>query len=380
MPKTQRLLRDQILSDLRKDQSKINIIYWARQVGKTTLSDEIIRELGMKTLRINGDELRYNDILSSQNRLKLESLVSGYDMIFIDEAQRITNIGVNLKILYDNFPKLKILVTGSSSFDLSNKVKEPLTGRNFSYKLYPFSFGELWQEYNDFELEQEFLESFLIYGSYPDVLLEKNIVTKKQKLQELATSYLYKDILQLEHIKHSDKLLKLLKLLAFQIGQEVSINELAKNLELNNETVNRYIYLLEQSFIIHRLGGFSRNLRKEVSKMDKIYFWDLWVRNVIIDNMNDLENRNDQGWLWENFLINERLKASGYDQRYFSHYFWRVYTGAEIDYIEEYEGKLHAFEFKWWNKMVTAPKSFMEVYPESEFQVVNRDNFMSFVK
>ncbi|MDP2103354.1 MAG: DUF4143 domain-containing protein, partial [Candidatus Gracilibacteria bacterium] len=323
--------------------------------------------------------LKFNDILSSQNKNKLESLVSGYEMIFIDEAQRITNIGINLKILYDTFPHLKILVTGSSSFELANKIKESLTGRTYTYKLYPISFSELKQYHNEFELEQEFLEDFLVYGSYPDVLLEKNIFDKKKNLQELSSSYLYKDLLLLENLKHSDKLFKLLKLLAFQIGQEVSINELGKSLEMSNETVYRYIYLLEQVFIIHRVSGFSRNLRKEISKMDKIYFWDLGIRNVLIDNLNSIENRNDIGQLWENFLINERLKIGHYKNRYFSHYFWRVYTGSEIDYIEEYDGKLHTFEFKWGDKKAKLPKSFSETYPGSSFELINRDNFLDFV-
>jgi len=300
-------------------------------------------------------------------------------MIFIDEAQRIANIWINLKILYDAFPKLKILVTGSSSFELANKVKESLTWRTYTYKLYPISFSELKQYYNNFELENQFLENFLVYWSYPDVLLEKNIFVKKKNLQELSNAYLYKDLLLLENLKYPEKLLKLLKLLAFQVWQEVSINELSNSLEINRETVLRYIYLLEQSFIIHRVTWFSRNLRKEISKMDKIYFWDLWIRNILIENLNSIENRNDIWALWENFLINERLKAWEYTARYFSYYFWRIYTGGEIDYIEEYDWKLHTYEFKWWNKSVKIPKSFSETYPDSSFEVVNKDNFLDFV-
>lgn len=379
MDNISRIIKNQILEDLKKEKSKVNIIYWARQVWKTTLSKEIIKELWYKSLEVNWDDLTYNEILSSQNKNKLESIISWYELIFIDEAQRIPNVGINIKILYDNFPKLKILLTWSSSFELANKVKESLTWRTFTYELYPISFLELSKYYNKFELKNNFLEDFLIFGSYPDILLEKNILDKKRRLQELTSSYLYKDVLLLENLRHSDKLLKLLKLLAFQIWQEVSINELANSLEMNNETVNRYIYLLEKSFIIHRVSWFSRNLRKEISKMDKIYFWDLWVRNIIIDNLNSIENRNDIWALWENFLINERLKTQNYNFKYFSHYFWRLYTGAEIDYIEEFDWKIETFEFKWWNKKAKQPKSFLEAYPNSTFNLINKDNFLDFI-
>lgn len=374
-----RIIKNQIIEDLKKENSKVNIIYWARQVGKTTLANEIIIELWYKTLKINADELIYNDTLSSQNKNKLEWLVSGYQMLFIDEAQRITNIWINLKILHDSFPNLKILVTWSSSFELANKIKEPLTGRTYTYKLYPISFSELKQYYNNFELENNFLENFLVYGSYPNVLLEKNISIKKRNLEELSSAYLYKDLLLLENLKYPEKLLKLLKLLAFQVWSEVSIHELSNILDINRETTLRYIYLLEQAFIIHKIWWFSKNLRKEITKMDKIYFWDLGLRNILIDNLKSLENRNDVWSLWGNFLINERLKNKHYQNKYFSHYFWRVYTWSEIDYIEEYDWKLHTYEFKWWNKKSKIPKSFSEAYPNSSFEVINKDNFLEFV-
>jgi len=382
MEKNKKIVRDlekNILENLQKDDSKINIIYWARQVWKTTLAKKIIKKLWLKTLEINWDENIYNEILSSQNKRKIESLISWYDMIFIDEAQRIKNIWINLKIIFDNFPDLKILVTWSSSFDLSNEINEPLTWRKFSYELFPISFSELKKDFNDFELTNNFLEDFLIFWSYPDILKEKNILEKRKKLSELSNSYLYKDILLLENLKYSDKLIKLLKLLAFQIWQEVSINELSNNLKINNETVLRYINLLEKSFIIYRLWWFSRNLRKEVSKSDKIYFWDLWIRNILIDNLNDLENRNDVWNLFENFLINERLKTKKYKQDIFSYYFWRVYTWAEIDYIEEADWKLSTFEFKWWNKKAKFPKSFSENYKNSTFKLINKENYLDFV-
>lgn len=379
MLKIKRTIQDVILENLRQEKSKVNIIYGARQVGKTTLMQDIVRELGYKTLSINGDDLIYNDILSSQTRTKLESLVAGYEMICIDEAQRILNIGINLKILYDQFPHLKILVTGSSSFELANKVKESLTGRTYTYHLSPIAFSELSSSYNPFELHHEFLHNFLIYGSYPDVLLEKNMFEKKRKLEELTSSYLYKDILLLETLRYPEKLIKLLRLLAFQIGQQVSIHELANSLDLNRETVIRYICLLEQTFVIHRVSGFSRNLRNEVIKMDKIYFWDLGIRNTLIGNMHPIENRNDLGQLWENFLINERLKQGSYSHQYFYHYFWRTHARAEIDYIEDYDGILHAYEFKWGNKSAKVPPSFVGAYPESTFSLINQENYLDFV-
>lgn len=374
-----RLIKSQIIADLKKKVSKVNIIYWPRQVGKTTLSKEIVDELWYKTLQVNWDELIYNDLLSSQNKSKLEWLVSGYEMIFIDEAQRINNIWINIKILYDNFPNLKILVTWSSSFELANKIKEPLTWRTYTYRLYPISLSELKQHSTNHELEYKYLENLLVYWSYPNVLLEKNIFHKQRNLEELSSAYLYKDLLLLENIKYPEKLLKLLKLLAFQIWQGVSINELSNTLEINRETTLRYINLLEQAFIIHRVWWYSNNLRKEITKMDKIYFWDLWIRNVLINNLSDLSSRNDIWQLWENFLINERLKNKEYFSKYFSHYFWRVYTWSEIDYIEEYDGLLHAYEFKWWNKNAKIPKPFADSYPTANFQVINKDNFLDFV-
>jgi predicted AAA+ superfamily ATPase len=358
--------------------NKIVIIYGARQVGKTTLVNQIISRLNLKTLKINADEKKYHDVLSSRDLSRLKSLVSGYELLFIDEAQRIENIGINLKILADGMKDLKIIVTGSSSFELANKIKEPLTGRVWTYTLYPLSFLELSGYHNEFELGG-YLDNFLIHGAYPEVFTMENLKNKKKLLEEIATSYLYKDILELESIKKSDKIYKLLKLLAFQIGQEVSINELADSLELSSETVNRYVDLLEKSFVIFRLSALSKNPRKEITKKDKIYFYDLGIRNILIDNINAMNDRNDQGALFENLLVVERMKKIKYQEVIATSYFWRAYTGSEIDYIEDSGGKYHAYEFKWKKTHAPYPKKFMESYPQSEFMIINRDNYHDFV-
>lgn len=372
-----RVILEPILKKL-NESNKIVIIYGARQVGKTTLANQIIEKLGLKTLKINADEQKYHDILNSRDLDKMKSLVSGYELLFIDEAQRIENIGINLKILADGLPNLKIIVTGSSSFELANKIKEPLTGRVWTYNLYPLSFLELSGHYNNFELKG-YLDNFLIYGSYPEVFTTENSKDKKKLLEEIATAYLYKDILELESIKKSEKIYKLLKLLAFQVGQEVSINELSVNLELGNETVRKYLDLLEKSFVIFRLPALSKNPRKEIAKKDKIYFYDLGIRNVLIDNLNSLADRNDQGALFENFLVIERIKKIKYQEIMAASYFWRAYTGSEVDYIEDMAGNYSAYEFKYGKGKARRPQKFLETYNDPSFRLVNRENFLEFI-
>jgi uncharacterized protein len=357
---------------------KIIILYGARQVGKTTLAQYIIKELGLKSLSINADEQKYNSVFSEQDLNKMLLLVEGYELLFIDEAQRIQNIGINLKILHDAKPDLKIIVTGSSSFELANKTKEALTGRTWTYTLYPISISELRQEQNLFEIN-EYLEQHLLYGMYPDVLQLPNQQDKIQLLNELTTAYLYKDIFELATIKYPEKLKKLLQLLAFQAGSEVSVNEIANNLDLNRATVESYVDLLEKAFVIFRLSGFSRNLRKEISKMDKIYFYDLGIRNALINNFNTIDLRNDTGALWENFLVLERLKNNHYKNCIVQTYFWRTYTGAELDYIEDQNGQLNGFEFKFSKKINKAPNTWAETYQNATFQCVNRSNYLDFI-
>lgn len=374
----------QLLHESYIQSNKIVILYGARQTGKTTLSNDFLAKLAsqphsreMRVLKVNADESRYIDVLSSRDLSKMKLFVSGYDLLFIDEAQRIPDIGINLKILHDNLPSLRLLVTGSSSLDLANKIKEPLTGRTSTFTLYPISLSELSEDLNPFEMLER-LEQWMIFGLYPDILNQTSVTMKEKYLHELSDAYLYKDIVAISQIRNSSKIRDLLKLLAFQIGSEVSVNELANQLGMSQETVSSYIDLLEQSFIVFRLGGFSRNLRKEINKRDKIYFWDCGVRNAVINNFSLLSMRNDRGALWENFIIAERLKTSAYQQRHVSSYFWRTYTGAEIDYVEEQSGKLYAYEIKYKQSHVKAPKTWIENYG-SEFQCITSDNFWEFV-
>lgn len=358
--------------------TKSVILYGPRQVGKTTLAHHILDQLKLKTLRIDADEKIYSDVLSSRDLNKIDQLIHGYEVLFIDEAQRIENIGINLKIIIDHHPEMKVLATGSSFFDLANKISEPLTGRIWSIHLFPISCEELLFQNSPFEYHRN-LETYLLYGTYPELLsypLEKD---KIAYLHQISQASLYKDILEFAEIKHANKITKLLQLLAYQAGNEVSLSELGNALELSKETVNRYIDLLEKSFVIFRLSGFSRNLRKEVSKMDKIYFYDLGIRNSLIENFSPLHLRNDAGSLWENFLIIERMKYNHYHQHYWNTYFWRVYTGAEIDYIEEGEGKLHAYEFKWKQKSSRSGDSWLKAYPNAHFSLIHQENYLSFI-
>lgn len=372
----ERYIFSEILEKLQND-NKIIVLYGARQVGKTTLVKKIIKELGLKTLELNADIDQTAQVFSRQDFNLMNSIVEGYDLLVIDEAQKIENIGINLKILYDQKPDLKIIATGSSSFELANKISEPLTGRKWTYNLYPISFLELKSHYNDFEL-QNLLEERMIYGSYPEIFRYISREDKRKYLLELSTAYLYKDVLELETVKHSRKIHDLLKLLSFQIGSEVSLSEIGQKLEMATETVDRYIDLLEKSFVLFRLGGFSRNLRNEVTKKQKIYFYDLGIRNIVIDNLKPLEDRNDIGALFENFLISERYKRNKYLSGFESNYFWRLSTGAEIDYVEEGDGELFAYEFKYGKKKVRLPKSWQDNYGEN-FSLVNKENFLGFV-
>jgi uncharacterized protein len=376
--KIKRFIKNQITEDL-KIGNKAVVIYGARQTGKTTLVNEIIEDLGLKTLKINADQPKYNNILESGDKEKLEELIGQNQLLFIDEAQRIENIGLNLKIIIDSFPDLKIIVTGSSSFDLANKVQEPLTGRKWSYKLFPISDLELKNHYSDFDLKQS-LSLKLVYGSYPDLYNISGKKSKKKYLYELANDYLYKDALEIVEVKNAKKIKDLLKLISYQVGSNTSYSELADNLDLSKETVKRYLDILEKSFVIFRLTGFSRNLRKEITKTPKYYFYDLGIRNTLIDNLNDLERRNPKeiGQLFENYLIIERLKKNAYTQNFLSSYFWRTYTGAEIDYIEEKNNQLNGYEFKYKKKTVRTPKTWLETYDKADFKVINKENYLNF--
>lgn len=360
---------------------RVTVLHGPRQVGKTTLINRYLDNLGPKAFicRASGDNLSERELLSSQESSILLEWASGYDTIFIDEAQRIPDIGWGLKILIDARPELTIIVTGSSSFDLTNKLGEPLTGRQIPLVMFPLSAGELRAAMNDFELRQK-LEDFLVFGMYPEVRTAETGEQKRKILNELADAYLLKDILELERIKKPKILSNLLTLIALQIGSEVSLNELSNKLRIDLKTVERYLDLLEKSFVLYNLRGFSRNLRNEVTRTSKYYFYDTGIRNTVIQNFNSLSLRNDTGALWENFMVIEKLKSRRYSGLFAKDYFWRTWEKQEIDLLEEYDGKLHAFEFKWQpGKKKKPPSAFMENYPGSSYEVIGPENFLRYV-
>jgi len=359
-------------------QKKAILLIGPRQVGKTTLLNQIYKENNPQdSLFLNCDEPETLQMLNNVSSTELKNIIGNKKMVFIDEAQRIENVGITLKLITDNIFDIQLVVTGSSAFDLRNCLNEPLTGRKFEYKLYPFSTDELVKATSCFE-EKRLLEQRLIYGFYPDVV--NNPADAKKILLELSSSYLYKDILMYKDIRNPEILTKLLTALSLQIGNEVSYNELSNILGVKSETVERYIELLEKVFIIFRLPSFSRNLRSELKKSRKIYFYDNGIRNALIQNYRPLELRTDTGALWENFMVGERKKFIEYNDIYSNTYFWRTHTQQEIDYIEERDGVLFAFEFKWNEKRNTKlPNSFAEAYPQHEFRSINRTNYMEFI-
>jgi predicted AAA+ superfamily ATPase len=355
--------------------NKVLIIYGARRVGKTTLLKDFLKTTKLKYKLDNGDNIRLQELLQSQDFNRIKEYVEGYELIALDEAQQIPNIGIALKIIVDQVKDIHVIVTGSSSFDLSQKVGEPLTGRKKTFILYPFSQSEMRIQYNKHELKEK-LDDFLVFGSYPDVVLAKTKEEKIDILNELVDSYLLKDVLTLDNIKFSKKLLDLLKSLAFQVGNLVSLNELSQQVGLDVKTIDRYLDLLEKGFVIKRLGGFSRNLRNEITNKSKYYFLDNGIRNALISQFNSLDKRDDIGALFENFLIMDRMKNNNLVNNY---YFWRNYEGKEIDFIEEEEGVLYAYEFKWNKSRVKPPKNFIEGYKNSKFEVINKDNYLDFL-
>ncbi len=369
-----RYLRNSIENWLFK--GKVIIIYGPRQVGKTTLAKQILDQYN--GVFVNCEILAVKEILESQNPDKIKAYFGNTTLVVLDEAQKIKNIGTTLKILVDTFPEMQIIATGSSSFDLANEVVEPLTGRNIKFTLFPFSLFELHFRHDKFSLHGK-LGDFLVYGTYPDVI-DRSYSEMKTLINEISTDYLYQDVLEFKSLKKSDLLHKLLKALALQLGNEVSYHELATLLQTSSETIQHYIDLLEKSFVIFRLTSFSRNLRNELGKKTKIYFYDLGVRNSILQNYTPMDNRNDIGALWENFCIIERIKRNQRLDRLVNMYFWRTYSQKEIDYIEEADGELLAVEFKWsGRKKAKKPIEFFEAYENSDFLVVSPDNYQDFL-
>ena len=359
------------------DDNKAIILMGPRQVGKTTLLKYLQKEMNIPSVWWNGDEPDIRRILTESTSTQLKGLIGEAKLLIIDEAQRIENIGLTLKLIVDSIPELKVIATGSSSFDLSNKINEPLTGRKWEFMMYPISEQELINHHGILE-EGRLLEQRLIYGFYPEIVTHSG--QQQELLLELTNSFLYRDIFSLENIKKPINLERLVQALAFQIGQEVSINELAQTAGLDFHTVERYISLLEKSYVIFQLSPFSRNLRNEIKKSRKIYFFDNGIRNSVIKQFNPMGMRNDQGALWENFLMAERLKVLEYNKIATNSFFWRNHAQQEIDYIEERNGEIHAFEFKWNPKAkIRFSKSFTNEYKPQITKGIHRQNYLEFV-
>ncbi|GBE05706.1 archaeal ATPase [bacterium BMS3Abin10] len=358
--------------------NKVIVIYGPRRCGKTTLLNKFLEGIGEKYLFVSGEDLTVQNYLGSQSIQKLREFVGRNELLIIDEAQRIEKIGLNLKLIVDHLQGIKVIATGSSSFDLAKNVGEPLTGRKFVLKLFPLAQMEISRIEQRFETDAN-LESRLIYGSYPEVVITNDNKQRELYLKEIISSYLYKDILELEGIKHSNKLIRLLQLLAFQIGKEVSYNELGTQLGMSKNTVERYLDLLEKVFVVYKLSGFSRNLRKEVSKGHRYYFYDNGIRNAVIGNINPLEMRDDTGVLWENYIIMERIKKQEYLQVLANNYFWRTYDQKEIDLIEEREGKLFGYEIKWKKTKAKPPKDWLVTYKNASHEVITKENYLEFI-
>lgn len=357
---------------------KVLVIYGPRQVGKTTLVENYLNNNRWKVFRSTGEDINLQDVLNSRDLNRIMQYFADYDLIFIDEAQMVQDVGISLKMMADSLKDTYIIVTGSSSFDLSNKIGEPLVGRQKILKLFPISFLELKQEFGSSYLIDN-LESLLIFGSYPDIITAKSINAKKEYLLSIRDSYLYKDILILENIKNSKKILDLLRIIAFQIGKEVSLQQIGSVLGISKNTVARYLDLLEKAFVLINIRGFSRNLRKEINKTSRYYFYDLGIRNAIISNFNSIESRNDIGQLWENAMVIERIKKQEYTSLYANNFFWRTWTQAEIDFVEERDGGLYGFEFKWQQKNSVAPKLWLDTYKNAFYSEINNTNFLDFV-
>lgn len=355
---------------------KIIILTGARQVGKTTLLRQIVQDRN-DCLWLNGDELQIQNLFDNASADRLLSEFKGYRIVIIDEAQRIKDIGLRLKLVADAGSDIQVIATGSSAFELANKVNEPLTGRKWEYQMFPISFGEMVARHGKLK-EMRMLPRRIIYGYYPEVVM--NDGNEVEILKLLTDAYLYKDILSWENIKHPDKLQTLLRALAYQIGSQVSFNELAQICSLDAKTVEKYIGLLEQCYIIFRLPSYARNLRNELKSSRKIYFYDNGIRNALIADYNAPEIRQDIGALWENFVISERMKSNEYNKKWSNRYFWRTKQQQEIDYLEEYGGKLHAYEVKWNPKAkASLSKTFTDAYSNVEFNVITPDNIADFL-
>lgn len=361
--------------------NKVLLLYGPRRVGKTTLLNELAKDIegaGEKCKFVSGENLIVQKEISSQSIAGLKGFVGKADVLIVDEAQKVPDIGLNLKLIVDHVPGVKVIASGSASFALAKEVGEPLTGRKKTIHLYTISAKELIEAY-DLTYFQEILESNLILGTYPELFTLSSKDDRKEYLRELVDSYLFRDIFELEQIRNPKKIRDLLTLLSFQIGKEVSLSELANSLDLHTDTVYRYLDLMEKSFIIINVRGFSRNLRKEVTKTSRYYFYDNGIRNALINNFNPIDIRNDVGELWENYIIMERIKRQAYQQISSNNYFWRTYDQKEIDWVEEREGILYGYEVKWRAAKGKPPKVWLAAYENARYQVINKDNYLEFI-
>ena len=357
---------------------KLIIITGARQVGKTTLIKMIAQKYPEEHLLLNCDEPDTRMMLHEATSTKLKDIVGENRLVLIDEAQRVKNIGLTLKLFVDQLPKHQIIATGSSALELSNEITEPLTGRKYEFNLFPISVGELSNEFGWIE-QSRLINERIIFGMYPEITIKPD--ERKLLLQSLSSSYLFKDVLSYQDIRKPEVLEKLLIALASQIGNEVSYNELSNTLDIDKDTVGKYISLLEKTFVIFKLNPFSRNLRLEISKKKKIFFYDTGIRNALISNFNPMDLRQDAGALWENFLISERLKLNSNKGRVVRSYFWRTQQQQEVDYIEDIENRLYAFEFKWSKqKRAKIPKPFLTAYPETKTDIIDKENYLDFLE
>lgn len=354
--------------------NKVVIVFGARRVGKTVLVKQILENINEPVLFLNGEDINVHDKLAVRSVENYRQLIGSYKLIYIDEAQKIPEIGLKLKLMIDEIDSLKIIISGSSSLDINQDAGEPLTGRKYTFNLFALSEGEYHQVETPIEKPDKIKER-LVFGNYPELLKLPDRADKIDYLNEMVSSYLLKDILVYDNIKNSQKIFNLLRLIAFQIGSEVSLQELGKQLGISKNTVEKYLDLLSKVFILHKMEGYSRNLRKEITKNARWYFLDNGIRNAVIANFNPIESRNDIGALWENYMISERLKFQENNRLSSNNYFWRTYEQQEIDWVEERDGSLFGYEFKWNEQKVKVPTQWTGAYPDASFEVIHKNNF-----
>lgn len=373
-----RTIEDQVIEDL-STKNKVILIYGARRVGKTELIKKVIEKTGMEYLLLNGENFEHEELLKNRSTGYYKRLLENKKLLVIDEAQAIPEIGLKLKLMIDTIPRLKILATGSSSFDLNNQVGEPLVGRKKEYILFPLAQMEFSVK-EDYSTTKSNLEERLIFGGYPELLHISDRKGKVEYLKDLMNAYLLKDIIAFEGIKKRDKIINLLKIMAFRIGSEISLEGIGKELQISKNTVERYLDLLSKVFIIQKVTGFSRNLDNEITKKSKWYFFDNGIRNAIISNFKFIHSRDDIGKLWENYFISERMKYLSYHREQVNHYFWRHKSQQEIDWVEESERGLQAFEIKWNPNIVRrVPRQWGKAYPQASFVLINRENYLDYI-